>query len=125
MTGRYAIADRIPPSLAGSHAFRTLDRHTLGIVTKARTGHGYFGEYYLTHNIHEPSDCPCGAELQTRDHILFDCLIHEKHEHLINEGAPDHKLTTILGTKKGIDALAKFVRESKAFQKQKARAIPP
>ena len=59
------------------------------------------------------------------NHILFDCLIHEKHEHLINEGAPDHKLTTILGTKRGIDALAKFVRESKAFQKQKARAIPP
>ena len=25
MTGRYAIADRIPRSLAGSHAFRTLD----------------------------------------------------------------------------------------------------
>ena len=40
------------------------------------------------------------------------------------EGAPDHKLTTILETKKGIDTLAKFVRESKAFQKQKARAIP-
>ena len=37
---------------------------------------------------------------------------------------PDHKLTTILGTKKGIDALAEFVRESKAFQKRKAEAIP-
>ena len=40
MTGRYAIADRMPPSLAGSHAFRTLNRHTLGVVTQARTGHG-------------------------------------------------------------------------------------
>jgi hypothetical protein len=45
MTGRYAISDRIPPSLNGSHAFRTLDRRTLGIVTQARTGHGHFGEY--------------------------------------------------------------------------------
>ena len=45
-TGRYAIADRTPPSLAGSYAFRTLDRRTLGVVTQARTGHGYFGEYY-------------------------------------------------------------------------------
>jgi hypothetical protein len=34
MTGRYAISDRLPPSLAGSHAFHTLDRHTLGIVTQ-------------------------------------------------------------------------------------------
>ena len=46
IAGRYAIADRIPPSLAASHAFRTLDRRTLGIVTQTRTGHGYFGEYY-------------------------------------------------------------------------------
>ncbi len=36
------------PSLAGSHAFRTLSRHTLGIVTHPRTGHGYFGEWYQT-----------------------------------------------------------------------------
>ena len=123
MTGRYAIADRIPPSLAGSHAFRTLNRHLLGVVTQARTGHGYFGEYYLAHNIQEPSNCPCGTDLQTRDHILFKCEIHEEHGHLINKVTPDHKLTTILGTKKGIDALAEFVRESRAFQKRKAEAI--
>ena len=34
MTGRYTIADRIPPSLAGSHAFCTLNRPTLGAVTQ-------------------------------------------------------------------------------------------
>ena len=68
--------------------------------------------------------CPCGAETQTRNHILFECETYEEHGHLIDEGAPDHKLTTILGTKKGIDALAKFVRASKAFQKQEARPIP-
>ena len=33
-TGRYAIADRTPPSLAGSYAFRALDRRALGVVTK-------------------------------------------------------------------------------------------
>ena len=66
IAGRYAIADCITPSLAGSHVFRTLDRHTLGIVTQARTGHRYFGEYYQTHNIRGPANCPCGAELQTQ-----------------------------------------------------------
>ena len=35
MTGQYAIADRIPPSLAGSHAFCKLDQHALGTVTQA------------------------------------------------------------------------------------------
>ena len=64
-TGRYAIADRIPPSLAGSHASRTLNRHTLGVVTQARTGHGYFGEYYQTHNIQEPVSCPCDEGAST------------------------------------------------------------
>ena len=123
-SGRYATADRIPPSLTGSHALRTLDRHTLGLVIQARTGHGHFGEYYITHNIQKPPECPCGAETQTRDHIIFECEIHEEHGYLIDEGAPDHMLTTILGTKKEIDALAKFVRGSKAFKKQKARPTP-
>ena len=100
MTGCYAIADRIPPSLAGSHAFHMLDRNILGLVTQARTGHRHFGEYYTTHNIQEPSSCPCGAETQTCDHILFKCKIHKEHGYLIDEGAPDHKLTTILRTKK-------------------------
>ncbi len=86
-------------------------------------GHGYFGEYYLTNNIQEPSDCLCGTELQTHNHILFECAIHKEQGHLVDEGAPDHKLATILRTIKGIDALAKFVRESKAFQKQKAQEI--
>jgi len=67
MTVRYAIADRIPPSSTGSHAFRTLNRHILGVITQARTGHG--GEYYQTHNIQEPTTCPCNEELQTREHI--------------------------------------------------------
>ena len=73
IVGRYTILDRIPPSLAGSHAFRTLDQHILGIVTQARTGHGYFSKYYQAHNIQEPTNCPCGAGLQTREHIVFKC----------------------------------------------------
>ena len=124
IAGRYAISDRIPPSLAGSHAFRTLDRRILGIVTQARTGHGYFGEYYQTQNIQEPADCPCGAGLQTREHIAFECRTHEEYGDIIDEGAPDHQLATLFGTKKGIDALAEFVRKTKAFQKTRAVEIP-
>ena len=112
----------MPPSLAGSHAFCTLDRRTLGVVTQARTGHGYFGEYYQTHNIREPAACPCGAELQTREHIAFECEAYEEHWEVVDRGAPDHQLATLLGTKAGIEALAEFVRKSGAFQKH--RTIP-
>ena len=124
MTGRWAISDRIPPSLAGSRAFRTLDRRILGIVTQARTGHGYFGEYYQTHNIREPANCPCGAGLQTREHIVFECWTHEEYGDIIDEGVPDHQLATLFGTKTGIDALAEFVKKSMAFQKTRATEIP-
>jgi ribonuclease HI len=97
-TGRYAISDRIPPSPAGPHAFRTLDRSTLVIVTQTRIGHGHFGEYYQTHSIQEPTNCPCGTELQTREHMAFDYQMHEEHRYIIYEGAPDHQLATLLGT---------------------------
>jgi hypothetical protein len=100
-----------------SHAFRTLDRRTLGIVTQTRTGHGHFGEHYQTRNIQEPTNCPCGAELQTREHIVFECQVHEEYGYTIDEGAPDHQLASLFGTKTGIDALAEFVRKSKALQK--------
>jgi len=124
LTGRYAIADRTPPTLAGSHAFRTLERHTLAVVTQARAGHGYFGEYYQTHNIQESTACPCGEELQTREHIVFECQIHDDHRYIITKGAPDHQLATLFGTKAGVEALAEFVKKSKAFQKQKTQTNP-
>ena len=123
IAGRYAIADRISSSQA--HTFRTLDRRILGIVTQARTGHGYFGEYYQTHNIQEPANCPCGAGIQTREHRVFESRTHEEYGDIIDEGAPDHQLATLFGTKTGIDALAaEFVRKSKAFQKTRPTGIP-
>ena len=94
--GRYTISDCTPPSLTGSHAFRTLDRRILGIVTQARTGYGHFGEYYQTHNIQEPVNCPCGAGLQTHEHIAFECQTHEEYGDIIDEGAPDHQLAMLL-----------------------------
>jgi len=115
-TGRYAIADRIPPSLAGSRAFRKLNRHTLGVVTQVRTGHGHLGEYYQAHNIQEPA---CDEELQPRKHIVFKCQTYEEYRSTINEGAPDHQLATIFGTNAGIE---KFVKKSNSFQKQKILA---
>jgi len=88
-------------------------------VTQAQTRHRYFGEYYQTHNIQEPVSCPCDEELQTHKHIVFECQAYKEHWSIIHKGAPDHQLATLFGTKAGIDALAEFVKKSKAFQKQK------
>ena len=57
-------------------------------------------------------------------HIVFKCQTHEEYSDIINEGAPDHQLTMLFGTKKGIDALAEFIRKSKVFQKVQATEVP-
>ena len=62
--------------------------------------------------------------LQTREHIVFECRTHEEYGDIIDEGAPDHQLATLFGAKTGIDALAEFVRKTKAFQKTRAVEIP-
>ena len=59
-----------------------------------------------------------------REHIVFECRTHEEYRDIIDKGAPDHQLTTLFGTKTGIDALAEFVRKTKAFQKTQAMEIP-
>ena len=58
------------------------------------------------------------------EHIVFECQMHKEYADIIDEGAPDHQLTTLFGTKKGINALAEFIRKSKAFQKTQAMEIP-
>ena len=56
--------------------------------------------------------------------ITLECRTHEEHGDVIDEGEPDHQLATLVGTKTGIDALAEFVRKSKAFQKTQAAEFP-
>ena len=96
----------------------TVDRSTLGVVTQVRTGHRYFCEYYQTHNIREPANCSCEAELE---HRVFECRTHEGYGDIIDEGAPEHQLATLFGTKTGIDALAEFVRKARRSRKHEPR----
>ena len=56
----------------------------MGIPGPLIAGHVYY------QNIQEPADCPCGAGLQTREHIVFECRMHEEYGDIIDEGAPDH-----------------------------------
>ncbi|KAJ7780879.1 hypothetical protein B0H14DRAFT_2631047 [Mycena olivaceomarginata] len=45
-TGRYAMANRFPPSLKPTAHFKSLKREIFGRVTQCRTGHCFTGEYY-------------------------------------------------------------------------------
>ena len=112
--------DRVPPFSAGSHAFRTLNRHTLGAVTQARTGHGSILWRVLPNTQHTSANRLPAAQNSKHARLYYSrCGIHE--------GASGHKLATLLRTKTGIDALdalARFIRGRRAFRKQKAQATP-
>jgi len=93
-------------------------REIFGRLVQCRTGHGYMGDYYRRFVIKEEQlGCPCGEPLQTRDHILAVCPIYEHFREDLRQASRDISLPEILGTTKGIKALASFLEKSGAFTK--------
>ncbi|EJD36481.1 hypothetical protein AURDEDRAFT_34626, partial [Auricularia subglabra TFB-10046 SS5] len=89
---------------------------TLSALTQCRTGHAFTGEYYRSINKPERGfACPCGAALQTRNHILAECPDYEQHRDILRDVSPSLSIPELLGTKAGIHATAKFIRRSGAF----------
>ena len=76
------------------------------------------GEYYERIGLpDEPTDCPCGEEFQTREHILFDCPRYDDYRHYLEVEGSVPELSQVLGTKKGIECLIEFLKSSRAFTK--------
>ncbi|PVF98780.1 hypothetical protein CPB86DRAFT_814460 [Serendipita vermifera] len=107
--GRYAISDALQPSVKGSHAFHTLERRLLGLVSQKHTGPGHGGRYY--HDFHYQSHMHVPMLNQSRPPRTFS---------LRAEALPNCHMGDILDTKKGIEALAVFLRRSSAFRKPAA-----
>ena len=128
--GRYAISNRIKPSLKPSPHFKELKnkREVFGRVLQCRTGHSYTGEFrqsFLPLSP-DPTACPCDPEtLETRSHILRECPRFEQHRHILKKVSRDIVLPDILGTKKGITALADFIYKSGAFSRTGTTPTPP
>jgi hypothetical protein len=114
-TGGYATANRIIPSTSPSHIFCNTSREVFGRLTQCRTNHGYTGEFRRRFLLQEDFRCPCGEEVQTREHIITQCVIHEEKRDALRKISRDLWLPTILGTKEGIVALTTFLKETTAF----------
>jgi hypothetical protein len=122
-TNQAAIAlRRTPPTLRLSQSLREIDasRDVQSRVIQSITGHGHIGDCYARFVPTEPSSCPCGEPLQTRDHILTDCDLHNDHRHILHKACPTLSTSFILGTRKGINALAHFLKDSEAFKKARS-----
>ncbi|KAJ7479312.1 hypothetical protein B0H11DRAFT_2280857 [Mycena galericulata] len=77
----------------------------------------FIGEYYAKFVPSESVECQCGEPFQTREHILRDCEKYDEHRGVLREVSNQISIPDILGTEKGIQALAKFLESSGAFTK--------
>ena len=130
MTGRYAIANRIEPSLNPTKHFQLLKdkREIFGRVIQCRTGHAYTGEFrqFFLPLSPDPTSCPCDNEtLETRSHILIDCPRYDEHRRILVKASRHLSIPVLLGTVKGITALAKFIQKSGAFSRTGTPPQPP
>ena len=71
--GGYAVANRIPPSTSPSKEFVQSPREVFGCLIQCKTNHGYTGEFRRRFFPGEDITCPCGEEVQTREHIITRC----------------------------------------------------
>jgi ribonuclease HI len=93
------------------------DRGLSSRLAQVLTGHGHYGDYYRRFVPTERTDCPCGAQRQTREHILWECPIHAHARHHLETAVPSLSLPILLGTPEGRRALVAFLKDSSAFQK--------
>jgi hypothetical protein len=117
--GHFAISNRFPPSLKPTKRLTHLENkgEIFGRVIQCRTGHGYLGEYYNRFVPSKDIDCPCGEHIQTREHVLRDCIIYEQHRNILRETSETIALPVILGSEGGVEALALFLEKSGALTK--------
>ena len=97
-------ANRIPLSLKPTERFLSMDRKTFSRLMQCRTGHAHTSEYYRRFVPSQEIDCPCGAEIQTQQHITLQCRIHHWHRHTLSHSR-HADWGWLTGTYKGIKKL--------------------
>ena len=109
-----------PPSskLVPAHRHFSGSRAIHSRLIQLITGHSFIGEYYRRFVPSESPECPCGeAPIQTRDHILIDCPLYDGARSHLRRASRSLCIPTLLGTYKGLKAVARFLTSSNAFSK--------
>ena len=111
LCSKFHTANHIPLSTKPTKRLITLDRCTFSRTLQCRTGHTHIGEYYRQFVPSENQMCHCSDTLQTRQHTLFECKTHYRHQHILGTGRT-RNIEFLLGTEKGIRRLARFLKAS-------------
>ena len=108
-------ANKLPPTLKLMKRFLSTDRKTFSRLMQAHTGHAHTGKYYKRFVPTQEIGCPCGTNLQTRQHITLECKAYSRHRNVLRTGHTEWGRLT--GTIKGINKLISFLKNSDAFNK--------
>jgi len=65
--------------VGGQHRIFTLPRTAWVQLNRLRTGVGPFPFYLYKWGMASCAACECGAEEQTVDHLVLQCLLHRPH----------------------------------------------
>ncbi|KAG6872635.1 hypothetical protein C0995_008066, partial [Termitomyces sp. Mi166 len=72
-------------------------------------------EYYARFIPDETTRCFCGIRFQTREHVIKECPKYGEHRHILEDADAQMELGVLLGSKKGLEAMAKFLAKTGAF----------
>ena len=106
--------DKVSPTtnmklLITADIFKNKPREVLSWITQLRTSNGNFGEYLQKRKV--PIDhynCECGA-FETIQHVIKYCPKTESNRQTLRKASPDLKLTELLNTREGLQAIAEFL----------------
>ncbi|KNZ75010.1 hypothetical protein J132_05347 [Termitomyces sp. J132] len=115
--GGFAIANNLPPRWKPSEHITHTPREVFRRLTQCRTKHAFVGEYYAKFIPDKSIGCRCGKRFQTQEHIIKECQDFEEYRDILRKADKQLELGIILGTKKGLETMVKFLGKSDAFTK--------
>src|SRR5215472_14978006 len=132
-TGAFGEVTFHPPTTKPDRTFLQLanDPEVFGRLTQVRTMHGYNPPYYHRFHIDHDLECTCGNYFNPanvafhRRHILNNCDEYADHHHLLSHASQTRDPTILLGSTKGLLAVAKFLKASGAFTADGRPYHPP
>lgn len=101
-------AIRVPPRRTIS-ILRREPRRVLSKITMFRTGHGSIGAW-RSRFLQTQSMCECGSEIEDIRHILTACPLYNEQREFLRGVSPELDLPTLLNTRKGLQAVASFLK---------------
>jgi ribonuclease HI len=127
---RITDLDALPPTNRPNKTFKSLleKPEIFGRLTQIRTMHGYNPIYYRRFNIDQPLECPAchntfthrDTEIDYLDHVFRVCQTFDEHRNILTKISRDASPYVLLGSDKGLLAVAKFIEKTGAFTKEGA-----